>query len=400
MQFLTLAATKSNRLYSLDEAERFARMALAGARAQKADRMDAEIATILIELARALILKSKMFDVTVLLELEIDGIKALGDILQVPLLLDYYAAALFGCCRFRDARRECDHALVVAEQLNDGRAKAYSRAGIILLSIAIDQMSLPEFERFAEASFAEAQASGDLYIVGRMGFMIGWNYMHRGLTIEGTKWMERLMSFGREHQDPRPMGQAHLVLGWLHIMAEDYTSALSYGLDSMRSACTPQDRTVGKTVVGVSQLMLGRVAEGVETLEQQRAEADANNWHYTMFGTDTPMGVAMLLRGELKQGVKWLEDVIKRCETQHDYRVVADIARLFLAEFYLALLTGSRKPSIRTVLKNLFFIIHSKRIAAVRAEELLMHAIENPMFSERGVFTPASPSTWGCCIRR
>ena len=228
------------------------------------------------------------FDVTVLLELEIDGIKALGDILQVPLPLDYYAAALFGCCRFRDARRECDHALVVAEQLNDGRAKAYSRAGIILLSIAIDQMSLPEFERFAEASFAEAQASGDLYIVGRMGFMIGWNYMHRGLTIEGTKWMERLMSFGREHQDPRPMGQAHLVLGWLHIMAEDYTSALSYGLDSMRSACTPQDRTVGKTVVGVSQLMLGRVAEGVETLEQQRAEADSNNWHYTMFGTDTP----------------------------------------------------------------------------------------------------------------
>ena len=108
----------------------------------------------------------------------------------------------------------------------------------------------------------------------------------------------------------------------------------------------------------------------------------------------------MLLRGELKQGVKWLEDVIKRCETQHDYRVVADIARLFLAEFYLALLTGSRKPSIRTVLKNLFFIIHSKRIAAVRAEELLMHAIENPMFSERGVFTPASPSNWGCCIRR
>ena len=95
VQFLTLAATKSNRLYSLDEAERFARMALAGARAQKADRMDAEIATILIELARALILKSKMFDVTLLLELEIDGIKALGDILQVPLPLDYYAAALF-----------------------------------------------------------------------------------------------------------------------------------------------------------------------------------------------------------------------------------------------------------------------------------------------------------------
>jgi hypothetical protein len=36
-------------------------------------------------------------------------------------------------------------------------------------------------------------------------------------------------------------------------------------------------------------------------------------------------------------------------------------------------------------LKNLLFIIHSKRIAAARAEELLMRAIESPMFSELGV---------------
>jgi len=51
-----------------------------------------------------------------------------------------------------------------------------------------------------------------------------------------------------------------------------------------------------------------------------------------------------------------------------------------------ARLTGSRKPSLKTVLKNLLFIIQSKRIAAERAEELPMHAIECPMFSERGVF--------------
>jgi hypothetical protein len=37
-------------------------------------------------------------------------------------------------------------------------------------------------------------------------------------------------------------------------------------------------------------------------------------------------------------------------------------------------------------MKNLFFIIKSKRIAAARAEALLMHATKNPMFSELGVF--------------
>jgi hypothetical protein len=78
-------------------------------------------------------------------------------------------------------------------------------------------------------------------------------------------------------------------------------------------------------------------------------------------------------------------DAIDRFETQQQNRVIADFTRLFLAEFYVALLTGSRKPSLKTVVKNLVFIIQSKRIAAARAEELLMHAIESPMFSEHGV---------------
>jgi tetratricopeptide (TPR) repeat protein len=94
----------------------------------------------------------------------------------------------------------------------------------------------------------------------------------------------------------------------------------------------------------------------------------------------------MLLRGELKRGVKWLEEVIDRWETQHEYQAAADFTRLFLAEFYLALMTGGRKPSMGTVLRNAFFIMRSRRIAPERAEALLMRAIQNPLFSERGTF--------------
>jgi hypothetical protein len=361
-------------------------MALAGARAQKADRMDAEIATILVELTRTLIMMSKWFDAAMLIDPEVEGIKALGDIPQVPIVLDFYSMGLYGCCRFRDARRESEHALAVAMRLNDTTATAYARASVIWHSICVDPIPLPEFQRLAEIAFAESQNADDLYIQSKMFLAIGWNLMHRGLTLEGRKWVERQIAFGQEHQDPRPISQGHFVHGWLDIQKEDYASALSNGELSLRAARAPVDRFLGLTVVGIAQVMLGRVAEGIATLERQRAQAAAHNWRVSMAGTDAPMGVTMLLRGELKRGVRWLEDAIHRADTEFEYRVGADFTRLFLAEFYIALLTGSRKPSIKTVLKNLFFIIQSKRIAAARAEELLMHAIENPMFSEHGVF--------------
>jgi DNA-binding winged helix-turn-helix (wHTH) protein/tetratricopeptide (TPR) repeat protein len=386
VEFLTLSASKSLGIYSLDEAEQFARMALAGARSQNPKCMDLQVATIMVELARALSMKSRSIDIIALLEPEIELVGSLGDVPQVPILLDLYAFALFAGCRFREAKRAQDHALAVAERLNDDRAKAYSKSGIMLLSIVIDPMPLPEFERFAEVAFAEAERAGDVYIVGRMMMIIGWNFVHRGLTIEGRKWMNRLTAFGRQHQDPRPVAQALFILGSLDMMAEDYASALGHGEECMRTACTPLDRLLGQTVVGISQLLLGRVAEGAKTIDLHRAEAAANNWRYTVLGTDAPFGVAMLLRGEFKRGVKWLEEVIDRCENQLEYRVGADYARLFLAEFYIALISRSRKAPMIAVLKNLLFLVKSRWIAPERAEELLTRAIQNPLFSKHGTF--------------
>jgi hypothetical protein len=92
----------------------------------------------------------------------------------------------------------------------------------------------------------------------------------------------------------------------------------------------------------------------------------------------------MLLQGNLRKGVRCLEALIDRVETGLGYRVYADWTRIFLAEFYLALLRGDRKPPWRVVLKNLLFLITAKRTAAKRAETLLSRAIDNPQFSEDG----------------
>lgn len=82
------------------------------------------------------------------------------------------------------------------------------------------------------------------------------------------------MAFGREREDPRALGTALWLLGWLAIIAQDYEAALAYAEECLRIALTPLDRQFGETVVGNSHLLLGRMNEGVETVLRHRRQAE------------------------------------------------------------------------------------------------------------------------------
>ena len=67
------------------------------------------------------------------------------------------------------------------------------------------------------------------------------------------------------------------------------------------------------------------------------------------------------------------ENTLSSSEEQ-GYRLIADWARVFLAEVYLELLTGKEKPSIGVLMRNLAFLIRTVPFAAQRALELLSQA--------------------------
>src|SRR5262249_55390341 len=149
-----------------------------------------------------------------------------------------------------EARSIEEKAFAMAQRLGDERAQAYSRAGLIMLSIVTDRTPQEGFDRLAELAYAKATACGDVYIVGRTVMAIVWTHVHSGLLLEGRRWADRLMTFGRERQDPRALGIALWLLGWLAIIGQDYEAALAHGEECVSVALTPLDRQVGKTVVG------------------------------------------------------------------------------------------------------------------------------------------------------
>jgi class 3 adenylate cyclase/tetratricopeptide (TPR) repeat protein len=385
VEYLTRVGRKSLGLYSLDEAEHSLRKALAVARAEDSERMDAQVASIMVDLALVLSLKIKTGEVIALIEPELRRIDGLGDSQQVPILLDFYSMALLTRQRLREGKRVAEKALAMAERLDDQRAKAHARVCTIMLSSIVDPMPLEDFQRFAERAFAEAEPDGDLHIIGRMMMAITWNYMHRGLALEARQWARRMAQFGRDRQDQRTQGMALWLLGWTDIMAGDYSSAFAHVERSTQTAIAPLDRLLAQQVMGISCVLLGRVAEGSEILRQQQQIAVANEWHNSVLVVSGILELSRVLSGDVKQGVRGVESIIQGCETKYDYQAYADLIRLLLSEYYIELLCGAKKLSIGMIVKNPLFVVNAKRWASSRAETLLRAALKNSQFSERGV---------------
>jgi class 3 adenylate cyclase/tetratricopeptide (TPR) repeat protein len=385
VEYLARVGRKNLGLYSLDEAEHSLRHALAFARAEDGERMDAQVATIMVDLAMVLTLKFKSGEIIALIEPELPRIDGLGDSEQVPILLDFYSVGLFTRCRFREGRLVAEKALAVAERLDDERSKAHARVCVIILSIFADPMPLDEFERFAERAFSEAEPGGDVHVIGRMMMAIAWNYVNRGLALEARQWASRMAKFGRDRHDQRSQGMALWLLGWADIIAGDYASALGHVEQSTQTAIAPLDHLLAQQIMGISRVLLGRVEEGSQMLRQHQQIAMANEWNYSALAVEAPLELSRILRGEIKKGVMGLESIIQALETKYSYQAYADLTRLLLAEFYIELLCGTKKVSLSVFMKNPLFIIKAKRGASRRAETLLRAALRNPQISERGV---------------
>lgn len=384
-EYLALSGRKSFGVYSLDEAEHFLKRAIALARAEDKTRLDVRVATAMMDLVKVLYLQSRSLETIALVEPELGRLDTLGDIEPVVVLLDLYAMALGTQCRFQEGRRVGERAFEIAQRFGDQRVQTHVRASIMMLSLMTDPEPVADFNGMAEQIYEKAKLHGDAYIIGRTLMIIVWNNVNFGLLLEGRQWADRLMAFGREREDPRALGTALWLLGWLAIIAQDYEAALAYGEECLRIALTPLDRQFGETVVGNSQLLLGRVSEGVETVLRHRRQAELNGWRLSAMTGEVALALSMLMRGELAKGVRSLESVIERAENEYGYRSYANWGRIYLAEFYIAVLTGTGKASLRVLLKNLLFLMRTKPTAAAKASALLREAMADPWFSERGV---------------
>lgn len=382
VEFLALAGRKSSGLYSLAEAEQFLRQALTLSRAGQTSRHDAPSMDILADLTKVLTLAFKTRDIIALVEPDIDAILALDDNAQVPVVLYFYGFALFTICRFEEGRRIQESGFLIANRQCDPRARAYAAAGLLFLAGATEPLPDADFERIVDAAYADAERANDVHAFGTTLLSIAWAQFNQGRVRQAAEWADRLLLFGRERRDPRSMAISLWLLGWCDLLREDYASALTHAESSVAIAATQVDRMHGSVIIGYAQIATGKVAEGAALIGRVRDEALANQWLYMLTGIEVPIGLAMVLSGEIAKGLSRLNALVGT------YGNVAgtDLGRLLLAEIYTTLLLGERRPPFGVFVKNFFAVVKARIMASRKAERLLNVALKNPHFSEQGIF--------------
>ena len=168
------------------------------------------------------------------------------------------------------------------------------------------------------------------------------------------------------------------------LLSESYAEALEYSEQSLAVAVTPLDRNLSTGLKLCALVALRRTEEGAKLLEAYRRRCIADGQLVQLNGTDTIFGVCKILQGNIRDGLRLLEEAILRREKE-GYRFMADWPRLHLAEIYLQMIAGNEKPPpLPILLRNLPTILRVMMTAPSRIPDLLKRVLANPHFDPAG----------------
>jgi class 3 adenylate cyclase len=380
--YLVMAGEKSLGIYSLSDAEQYFQQALSLIESNPDCSDNAGLIEVLAHLSNVLMIVFQPGQVVSLIErhrLRIDS-SASGDLSASVIVLANYAFAAGMMCRFRSGLVAAKQALDMALRLGDDRSKAYARGALVLASGALGEGDSEEIQRNARLAIQEGDRTNDGNLHSWARLTAAWDFLGRGLTDRGRALALELQERGRARGDPRAAAMGLWILGWHDIFDEKYEDALVHGSECIRISLTPFDREIGAQVRGVALIASGNVAEGADLLIDHRHRAIANDFLYCKTGTDGPVGIAMVLQGDLSGGSRFIEWAIKRHD-QAGNVIGRDFSRIFLAEIYIEFLAPKEKAPLSVIVKHLPFLIATALTGWKKAEKMLLQARENPMFS-------------------
>jgi hypothetical protein len=203
-----------------------------------------------------------------------------------------------------------------------------------------------------------------------------------------------LIEVGELRNDPRYLGFAQWLLGFMAIVEERYDDAVSFGRKTCEISVTSYDTDSGILVEAMGLTLSGRADEGFAAVESYRRAALARNDNYGLMGADPVYAVGLALRGKPRQGIQWLEDSIRRAEDTGS-PVAADWARLTLGDLYVEMLTSKQRPPLAFVVRNIGFLLAIKFQGPGRALAAYERVLRNPQIGKSGVLAARAHAGMG-----
>ena len=380
--YLVMAGDKSLNVYSIEEAEQYYRKALAIFETQKACADRPAVVKLIVRLLETLDHKSAYREMGQVARKYIPFIREGGESSELVIAFFYEGVSLFQILDFRGAHELAVEMLEISERLGDGRARAYARGSVLFMSSLLGLNSLEVVDRMKEKLMDDSLQFGDNFIRIMSFWIIAFDYLYRGLFKEAKETARKLIQAEEVHNDPRALGLASQVLGYIEVVANDPLAAMAHADDCVRAAVTPYDRLQGEAIKAMSSILMGRARDGLEALDAVYSVFERLGLRYSIL--NGPRGVALVMLGQVSEGIHLIEQQVLRFD-ELGHVAAGAWDRIILAEIYIEVLSSKHKPSISVLNRNFWTIVGIMLFGASRARTLLKQAAAVKQLSEHDV---------------
>lgn len=396
--YLEQAAAKNLRLYAIDEAEVHYRQLFALIEATPDCLPDASFADAVLGYARLHYHRKDFRSLVTLVDRHLGTVEAAGDQRRLSLLLFWLGFAHAMGARFGTARTLLRRAHELGEATGDDECIGYALMGLLWVAAFARPEAQDVVEQLAHRVLVLADKRGDVYLTSKTLFALTLYRITRGHNGAARVAADSLVALGQRAQEIRTRAMGLHALAFVDFADEQYDDAIARAEESRRISPDSLDRLLADAARGVALTLSGRGEEGLEVLDNVRRELITGDLLALLLATEIPHGIAMVITGQLGEGVRWIEAAMERFRTWGNDMTLA-FGHLVLGELYLRLTVRDAKVGIGAVLRNLLFVIPILPRARHRATQHLAKAMDlarthdNPLLLARGLFDLALLAT-------
>jgi tetratricopeptide (TPR) repeat protein len=204
---------------------------------------------------------------------------------------------------------------------------------------------------------------------------IGYMFWLKG---EGQNCIEtgrRLVDFGLKRSSIRSQVMGHYIKGLGYFSKGDFQKARDCFIRATQVSGDPYYFHIPRLLLGMTYLLTGSLQEAEAILREVAVYSDKFATESIGTPASAMLGGVLLLKGELKSGLKMVEDA-QQLFIKNERKFSYIMSEYILGNFYLQIMLKNDELSLSAKIKNIGFLVKHVPFSSQKAEVHLNKAVE------------------------
>ena len=374
--YLTKAGDKSLGRYSVDESHKYFKDAfdILSVKPQKTKDEEKRIIDILLKWAYVFNHRGDFLGMADLFRAHEDTAQSLDDKECLGMFYAWLGWALNGREELKGAHKYLSNALKIGVEAENNKVISYACAWLTWNCAALGLLDdAIVYAKRAQEILRSSKSDRELFRFSIVG--MGMAYWFRGEGAKAIEAGKMLLEYGQRESDLRCMSMGHWTVGLGHYTAGNFSAAIECHKRAIQVAPDPLFASSAKLLLGMTYIADGQLEESENMFGEVMQYSED-------FGADIVgsagrffHGIIMIIKGNLHQGVKIVEDLIRLWhENGSRYRYVT--GEYMLGKLYLQMVQGAERKRLSFLVKNIGFLIKNVPFADKKAEAHFNIAIQ------------------------